>query len=396
MQRFRFASVILASTLAACATGGLHQTDLMERSELTISAAELKVQVRSLAPRFSGLMEEAGEEALQFEMDPQVRRNVLLWLSNGIPAMQQALFQPDPLAALFDASFLIAQLRDHFERSLEGGMSKRSFALANRVLDDMEADIKQIVDDAGPNTNYERGRQLVYEKAKAYPVNASFASRRGSAADLAEFTTRSDWGAMKSLETVTESVEDLANRIDLNAEYLPKIARWQAMIFLMDEGLDAAAETVLENLQYVEFFAAEVERLSPVIESLPGFVSSERVAVLEALDASLTRTLSFVNQQREILMNEDVRAEREAVLAAIEEERIAVFEAIAEERAIVLEALHQERAVIFEDLDALIDDVFSRELNQIFVRGLILIGIFLAGFALIVYLGLRSFRTREE
>ncbi|MEJ2580566.1 MAG: hypothetical protein P8127_02845 [Acidobacteriota bacterium] len=395
MQRFRIAAVVLTTILAACATGGLHQTDLMKQSQLSISAAELKVQVRSLAPRFSGLMEEAGEEALGFETQPEKRRNVLLWLTNGIPAMQQALFQPDPLAALFDAWFLIAQLRDHFERSLEAGMSNRSNVIANQVLDDMESDIKRIIHNAGPATNYERGRQLVYEKSKDHPVNASFASRRGSAADLAEFTTQSGWGAMKSLETVTESVEDLAIRIDLNAEYLPKIARWQAMIFVMDEGFDDAAETVLENLQYVEFFAAEVDRLSPIIESLPELVSSERVAVLEALDAYLTRTLSFINQQREILMTEDVRAEREAVLAAIEEERIAVFEAIADERAIVLDALRDERAVIFEDLDALIDDAFSRELNKIFVRGLLLVGLFLAGFGLIVYLGVRSLKEKS-
>jgi hypothetical protein len=395
MQRFRIAAVVLTTILAACATGGLHQTDLMKQSQLSISAAELKVQVRSLAPRFSGLMEEAGEEALGFETQPEKRRNVLLWLTNGIPAMQQALFQPDPLAALFDAWFLIAQLRDHFERSLEAGMSNRSNVIANQVLDDMESDIKRIIHNAGPATNYERGRQLVYEKSKDHPVNASFASRRGSAADLAEFTTQSGWGAMKSLGTVTESVEDLSIRIDLNAEYLPKIARWQAMIFVMDEGFDDAAETVLENLQYVEFFAAEVDRLSPIIESLPELVSSERVAVLEALDAYLTRTLSFINQQREILMTEDVRAEREAVLAAIEEERIAVFEAIADERAIVLDALRDERAVIFEDLDALIDDAFSRELNKIFVRGLLLVGLFLAGFGLIVYLGVRSLKEKS-
>ena len=70
---------------------------------MTISAAALRVQVRSLADRFSGLMEDVGEEVLREELDPARQRNALLWLTNGIPAMQQALFQPDPLAALLDA-----------------------------------------------------------------------------------------------------------------------------------------------------------------------------------------------------------------------------------------------------------------------------------------------------
>ena len=97
--------------IVSCTTKTPRQTKLMQKTDLTISAATLRIQVRSLADRYSGLMEKAGETVLAQEDDPRLRRNALMWLTNGIPAMQQALFQPDPLAALLDAWFLIAQMR---------------------------------------------------------------------------------------------------------------------------------------------------------------------------------------------------------------------------------------------------------------------------------------------
>lgn len=112
--------------------------------------------------------------------------------------------------------------------------------------------------------------------------------------------------------------------------------------------------------------------------------------------AYLRRTMAFVDQQRTTLMGDDVRAEREAVLAAIREERVAVLEAIAMERSIVLEALRAERAATFEDLDKLMDDAFSREANKIFVRGLVLIVIFLAGLAVIVLFGARAIKVQKR
>jgi len=308
--------------------------------------------------------------------------------------MQQALFQPDPLAALLDAWFLIAQMRNYFDRAAKHGLPEHLEELATRVLDDMESDIRLVIENAGPDTDYELGRQMVYERAEKYPIDASFASRRGSAAFLAEFTAEAGGSALRSIGSITESVEDLVARIDLNAEYIPKLARWQAMIFMMDEGFGNTAESI-ENLQYLEMVAADVERLSPLVETLPDLVTEERIAVLEALDAYLSRTLTFVHQQRTTLMENDVRVEREAILAAIREERIAVLAAVAEERTIILDALRQERAATFEDLDTLMDEAFTREVNRMFVRGLVLIGLFLVGFAVITFLGVRAFKGQQ-
>jgi len=378
------AAVIVTAVAFGCTTRSPRQTRMMKSSKMTISAAQLRVQVRSLAGRFSGLMEEAGMKVLREDGDPARQRRALLWLTNGIPAMQQALFQPDPLAALVDAQFLIAQMRGFFPVDAEGSFRGKYAELAGKICDEMESDIRLIVDAAGPDTDYEAARSFVYEQAKKYPIDISFTSRTGSAALLAEFTAKAGANALKSLGSITETIEDLVARFDLNSEYLPKQARWHAQLLIMDEVKDEDFATIvssLEHLQFIEMVAEEINRLMPIVEALPDLVAEERTVVLQALTAHLERTLAFVDQQRATIMHEDVRAEREAVLTAIQQERIAI-----------LEALREERIATFQDLDALMEKSFSREIDKLFLRALQLIGIALLGLAALAFfvvLGLR-------
>jgi hypothetical protein len=340
-------------------------------------------------------MEKAGEAVLAEEDDPRMRRHALMWLTNGIPAMQQALFQPDPLAALLDAWYLIAQMRTYFDSGADRQDPPIYGDLAYDVLDEMESDIKLILDSAGGERTYERGREFVYSKVNDEPVDEGFAARRGSTIFLAEFTTKAGGGVFQSIGSITETVEDLVARIDLNAEYIPKLARWHAMLFALDGGYDTLPDAAA-NLEYIEMVALEVERLAPLLHELPTLVSEERIAVLAALDESLSRTMRFVDGQRATLMREDLRAEREAVLAAVSAERIALLAAISEERRLVLEAVSEERQAAFRDLDELVDTALTREVNKMFIRGLLLIAIALAGFAAITYLGVQALKRRSD
>jgi len=51
----RLVGVTFLVLATACTTRGPRQTRLMKNTEMTVSAAALRVQVRSLAYRFSGL-----------------------------------------------------------------------------------------------------------------------------------------------------------------------------------------------------------------------------------------------------------------------------------------------------------------------------------------------------
>ena len=112
---------------------------------------------------------------------------------------------------------------------------------------------------------------------------------------LFEFTARAGGSALKSIGSITETVEDLVARIDLNAEYIPKFARWQAQLLILDDIKgDENFESVMsaiQQLQHLELVAAFLEDLDPLIADLPDLVAEERQAVLDAVHAYLRETL---------------------------------------------------------------------------------------------------------
>jgi hypothetical protein len=157
---------------------------------------------------------------------------------------------------------------------------------------------------------------------------------------------------------------------------------------------DYGLATLQPTLEQVGAITGTIDSLLPALESAPDLIARERQAVLETVDDYLEKTLAFVEDQRSILMQEEVRAEREAVLAALAEERAIVLAALADERRVVLEALHQERVDTFDDLESLVDGAVSRQLDRLFLKAFVLLVVLLAGLAIIAFLFARSVRTR--
>ena len=52
---------------------------------------------------------------------------------------------------------------------------------------------------------------------------------------LFEFTARAGGRALKSIGSITETIEDLVARNDLNAQYVPKFACWQTQLLIIDD-----------------------------------------------------------------------------------------------------------------------------------------------------------------
>lgn len=57
--------------------------------------------------------------------------------------------------------------------------------------------------------------------------------------------------------------------------------------------------------------------------------------------------------------------------------------------------MHEVRVAIFGDLDRLMDDASTREVNKLFIRGLLLSAIILGGFAAITFLGVRALKRQS-
>ncbi len=110
--------LIVVVHIAGCGNPG-KKSGLMKTmpagSNITLSAEQLRIQVRSLVDPFSGRIEEAADEIIAGSVDPRVRLAALEGKANTIPALRESLFRPDPLAAVMDAWALAKQMEDYFE-----------------------------------------------------------------------------------------------------------------------------------------------------------------------------------------------------------------------------------------------------------------------------------------
>ena len=173
--------------------------------------------------------------------------------------------------------------------------------------------------------------------ARAHPVERGLAVRPSITPYMAELRA-GERDAFVAVGEVSETIENLSQRLNTYAAALPKQARWQAEILLAETTGDRDVETTLGDIHAVGTAARTANDL---LGDVPGLVSAaespvrqmlaaERRAVLEGVDGQRVQTLKYVT------------AERLATLAALREERIAV-----------VAVLHQERIEALKEVDGI-------------------------------------------
>jgi len=300
-----------------CATANAAKKEegfLLNPDGIEISKAELRIRVRALALPFSGMLEEAADSIIVETTDPEIRKLALMWKINGIPAMQAALFQPKPLAALLDAWALTIQTRD----SVNGGPASEI------VPDDIQTIALQALNKIG---------------------------------------------IRKTVAAANETMGDLAARIDVYTTFMPKQARWQAE-YLMGEMM--AGEDLGTVVSEFTELSNAIEAMAETVSDAPTMITAERTAVLAALQQERIAAIEAINQQMQEAFEFVTHERVEAFTTHLKEERIAVIEAMTAERIAALEALREELIATLEQVesmaDTLVADSLKRLIDHAFIR----------------------------
>lgn len=354
--------LLLVLALPGCATVPPRQTRLMsEATELTASTEELRIMVRDLARPFAGMIAEAADEIAATSGDPELRLAAVRWKTTAIPAMQEALFRRDPLAAALDAGLLLAQMRLFFDETLAPQLEPEQLAVADRVLGRMRADLERVLVAAGGDpARAPETWELLERWAREDPIGASFASRRTSQARLAQLTARSGTGgALGAVASLEEDLDDLAGRLDVYVASLPSVARWQAELLL----LEALAERGP--------IARALDGMPPIpldIAGLPFDLAAEREALVAAASAEREATQAWAASEI-LALRRLASAERRAVLEAVTAERQAILAGVTAERQAVLEGaiagLRREREEAFEHLGRIVERSLVNARNEV-------------------------------
>ncbi|MCY1045115.1 chemotaxis protein [Corallococcus sp. bb12-1] len=336
---FRFVTgVLLVALVGGCASVEPQRSQLttrVGRSDLPV--AVLRARVRDLARRFSGLLEALADDLAVRSRSPKVAGAMLRFKANSVPAMQSALFQPDPVAALIDAWALLVQIQDALPQYAED-TPPELLSAARESLEDMEAQLEDEWREITGSEDVTRARDIVHGWAAEHPLTGPLVTRQSTAPLLASVTEASGGGLRSTAAGLIEDTRDLTSRVDLYATSLPRQARWQAELVVDDAMRSPLLQSTLSEMgRTVDL----LERVGSVAANTPALIAHERKAVLDSLHAERLGLQGFVTE------------ERQAVLAEVDRERKAV-----------VDALHAERVATLQQMDGLargwVDHAFDR------------------------------------
>ena len=233
--------------------------------EITIS--DVRKRVRALAGRFSGLLEETADQAIATSPQPAVHRAALLAKTNAIPLLQESLFRPDPLEALFDAWALVAQLQDRIAVQETWLRSATFESLFAETLRQMETELEEVFRKVAPTADVLAVRGKVHAWAAAHPIGDTLASRTSTRALVADAVKEPGVNALQALAALPETLDDAMTRVDTYARFMPKQARWQAELLVGDLVTGPEMRGTLDHLAYL---SGSVERSAKSSSSCRG------------------------------------------------------------------------------------------------------------------------------
>ena len=329
-------------------------------SIIEISNLELRLTMDDFFGAFVLTVTHAADSIINASSDYTIDNQALMWKINAIPVAQGSILSRDPFAAYVDIAVFSVQMKQYFEsgkgKSLFGEHQEIAVASSNQLWDELVEIGKDIVGD-GDFTN---GINLIEEFAKKDPIENSYFKRKSTLPLMARIQKVEKVKLKTLAESMASSVDELTNRMNVYTDLLPRQMRWQAEFLLNNSLSQVQLEQKYDSLYVL------LDRAIVLVESTPGVLDTQRIAVFN-----------------------DLRQERRIVLEAIKQERIAVMNLLQKERELVFQSLNEEvsfqREASMESLDQLsgqsIDSSFD-QLNEltdkVFWRSLILLVVFIA------------------
>ncbi len=349
-------AVVWVGSSVGCQTiqpyGGL----LEQKASTTagLSSLELRAMLDDYVKRFADDVEATADQILAQETDRQIRINALLWKTNGISTCFQAASRSDALSAFFDIWILNKQSIALLEHTSDTPLFGRWQGLALQTCRQLDQPLVGIQSRIG--TDFPIGEDFVISFARDHPISDLYFRRASIAARYTDYIERIEVTNKELMDVVSgldQRLDQLHKLSALYAEFLPKQARWQSELMLMESLPSSILAAPLEDLSVT---AGAIDRLAAVGEALPQLVERERDHMLKAVTQERMAALDAVDQ----MLGE--------TMAQLRDERVAVVDAMRTERVLV----GQELSAYADALLAKSEPALTKGLDEITERGVFL------------------------
>ena len=342
LERFVVAAVV--ATWACAPTVASRQTDIMGKSgTITVTTAQMRTSVNALADRFADQIEQTADRIAGAAPARDVRRRALAFKLDAVPAVYAAAYRADPLTAVVDMWALAFQADHYFNdgagRDAFGAWQGLARDGARQLLGEADLLSRRVTRPG----EFDRVRADVEAWARSNPVRYTFSSRPPCTTFAADRRAEGR-DAFVTLGEVSNTVENLSERLNTYAAQVPKLARWQAELLLFDSAGERGTAGALGDLQALGSAAQRFEGLAAGLPDLDSagsqarsILAGERRAAFDALNVQRLQTLEFAT------------SERVAFIAAVHDQRIASLAFLKQER---IEALREVDAIKARGVDA--------------------------------------------
>jgi len=332
-QSFTFACT-LCLLLCGCQQVPKQQGMLeREAAEAQLSSHQLRVMVNELVTHMADRIEIRADEILAHAQNPALQRKALLWKINGISSCFQAGTRPDPLASYLDVWILNRQMLNMFQNPPPTAHFDQWQPMLIAECQAFDRRLQHISQTLGGNLRL--GETFVAQFAADFPLTTLYFDREPIASRYIEEVKAPDHEMFQVIANLGEDVDELKKLSVLFAEHLPKQARWEAQLLIIDT---SQQELVQQPLQDLSVAATAASRLSQLADTFPALIGRERQAIERMVAAERQAILS------------DVERMRRETMAGLESERAVVLEDLSQERIATLDELSQEREALSQEL----------------------------------------------
>ena len=294
--------------------------------EKPLSAEDLNIRAltRELSAQYIVAVERCGADIAASENDQQVLDNTLRWEIAAIGASRRAATQMAPRLSLLDTWALAEQMKSFVAAGGAGAAAFGTHQDAVRQLSDDYADgAERIGQSLLTPAEFSDYRSFIETYARDYPLK-DFTFERASVVVLWS-EKKGDIRLIDAMGTIPQALEDSAQRMQIYGETIPPQVMRETELALRKAGYsNGEVQASLKRLD------ERLARLGAAAESAPetvrGAVADVRDSVyelLDRLDASSRAATRELATQRVALFDE-IRSEREAVVAAVDAQRKAL------------------------------------------------------------------------
>jgi len=389
-------SGLAALCLVLVGTGGCkvttpgHQMEeaVHAKADVAVSAQQIRLRMRALVEPLGGAIVESADLISAGTTNREVRREALLWKLEGVPALREALFRPNPYAAIMDSWVLTWQMTDYFEKGSGKEALGSSAPIAVTTCQYLENQIQAVTASMMISGDVSDARQFAQAWAETHPIRHSIGSRESTLSRVTEFQLKEKFSTQELAGNLLETLDDLARRVDIYSVQLLDQSRWQAELFALDMAdnyqleramplAEAAVQSATNAVEIMKRLEPAVHDSLTVAETAPELISRERAAAIQAAQQEITRTLEF-----------------------IQAERIATLQQVTKERETALLELHHtiadERKLLTADIELISRKVVDHTILRVAqLTAVILLAVF-TGSIVLLFLARRLFAARES